>query len=245
MTQKGAIARISSFAYLEEENDYEVTGNNLHKFHKTFKSDSVDIIDKLGDTQECFQTTAYNSLTEPKNVNKAINNPIWKKSMDEELKAQIDKDTWEMVIPPEDVNIVGSKWTYCLKNNDKNTIIRPKSHLVAQGFTQMFGVDYDETYAPIIRMTSLQTICTIAARNNWPIHQMDVDVAYLNATLENLIYMQKPLGYYEDKTEHVLLLKKCLYGLKQLGREWHKCISKALFNMGFKKSSTDAATPKE
>ena len=69
---------------------------------------------------------------------------------------------------------------------------------------------------------------------------MDVDVAYLNATLENPIYMQKLPGYYEDKTEHVLLLKKCLYGLKQSGREWYKCLSKALFNMGFKKSSMDA-----
>ena len=75
--------------------------------------------------KNCFQTTAYNSLTEPKNVNEAINNPIWKKSMDEELKAQIDKNTWEMVIPPEGVDIIGSKWTYCLKKNDKNTIIRP------------------------------------------------------------------------------------------------------------------------
>ena len=68
---------------------------------------------------------------------------------------------------------------------------------------------------------------------------MDINVAYLNATLENLIYMQKPPGYYEDKTKHVLLLKKCLYGLKQSGREWYKCLSRALFNMGFKKSSTD------
>ena len=182
-------------------------------------------------TLKNFQMTAYNSLTEPKNVNEATNNPIWKKSMDEELKAQIDKNTWEMVIPPKGVNIVGSKWIYCLKKNDKNTIIRPKSRLVAQGFTQTFRVDYDETYTPIIRMTSLQTICAIAAHNNWPIHQMDVEVAYLNATLENPIYMQKLPGYYEDKTEHVLLLKKCLYGLKQLGGEWYKCLSKALFNM--------------
>ena len=143
------------------------------------------------------------------------------------VKAQIDKNTWEMVIPPEGVNIVGSKWTYYLKKNNKNTIIRLKSCLVAQGFTQTFGVNYDETYIPVVRMTSLWTICTIAAYNNWPIHQMGVDVAYLNATLENPIYMQKPPGYYKDKTEHVLLLKKCL--------------SKALFNMGFKKSSMDAS----
>ena len=224
------------FAYLEEDNNDKVTGTEPHKFHKTSEFNNMDIIDKLEDTQECFQMTAYNSLTEPKNVNEAINNPIWKKSMDEELKAQVDKNTWEMVIPPRGVNIVGSKGTYC-----KNTIICPKSHLVAQGFTQTFGVDYDETYAPVVRMTSLWTICAIAARNNWPIQQMDIDVAYLNATLENPIYMQKLLGYYEDKTKHVFFLKKCLYGLKQSGREWYKCLSKALFNMGFKKSSTDAA----
>ena len=191
MAKKGAIAGISSFAYLEEDNNNKVTGTDSHKFHKTSKFNSVDIINQLEDTLECFQMTAYNSLTEPKNVNEAINNPIWKKSMDEELKAQIDKNTWEMVIPPKGVNIVRSKWTYCLKKNDKNTIIHLKSCLVAQGFTQMFGVNDDETYAPVIRMTSLWTICTIAACNNWPIHQMDIDVAYLNATLENPIYMQK------------------------------------------------------
>ena len=172
MAKQGAITGISSFAYLEEENNNKVTETDPHKFHETSEFNNVDIIDKLEDTQECFQMTAYNSLTEPKNMNEVINNPIWKKSMDEELKAQIDKNTWEMVIPPEGVNIVGSKWTYCLKKNDKNTIICPKSCLVAQGFTQTFGVDYDETYAPVIRMTSLGMICAIAACNNWPIHQM-------------------------------------------------------------------------
>ena len=98
-----------------------------------------------------------------------------------------------------------------MKKNDKNTVIRPKSCLVAQAFTQTFGVDYDETYAPVIRTTSLWTICAIAACNNWPIHQMDVDVAYLNATLENLIYMQILPGYYEDKNKHVLLKKMSLW----------------------------------
>ena len=70
---------------------------------------------------------------------------------------------------------------------------------------------------------------------------MDVDVAYLNASLEDPIYMQKPPGYFQDKTDHVLLLKKCLYSLKQSGREWYKCLLNTLFKIGFKKSSTDAA----
>ena len=90
-------------------------------------------------------------------------------------------------------------------------------------------------------MTSLRLICTIMAHNYWPIHQMDVDVAYLNANLEDPIYMQKPPGYFQDKTNHVLLLKKCLYSLKQSGREWYKCLLNTLFKIGFKKTSTDAA----
>src|SRR3979490_3099318 len=90
-------------------------------------------------------------------------------------------------------------------------------------------------------MTSLQTICAIATQNNWPIHQMDMDVAYLNAKLEDPIYMRKPPGYFEKEKEHVLLLKKCIYGLKQSGREWYKCLSRVLFSIGFNKSSSDAA----
>src|SRR3979490_1681703 len=90
-------------------------------------------------------------------------------------------------------------------------------------------------------MTSLWVICAIAAWNNWPIHQMDVDVAYLNAKLQDPIYMRKPPGYFKRENEQVLLLKKCIYGLKRLGREWYKCLSSTLFSMEFKKSSSDAA----
>src|SRR3979490_596102 len=137
-------------------------------------------------------------LTLPMTTKEALDHPTWKKSMDDEIKAQIKKPTWELAILPPGVNIVGSKWTHILKKDQKGTIIHAKSHLVAQGFTQTFGADYDETYAPVIRMTSLWIICTIAARNNWPIHQMDVDIAYLNADLEDPIYMRKPPGYFDD-----------------------------------------------
>jgi hypothetical protein len=90
-------------------------------------------------------------------------------------------------------------------------------------------------------MASLRTICTIAARNDWPIHQMDVNVVYLNAELENPVYMQKPPGYFQNNKDEVLLLKICIYGLKQSGKEWYKCLTNALKKIGFSKSSTDAA----
>jgi hypothetical protein len=110
-----------------------------------------------------------------------------------------------------------------ISENSKNTDeshISSEAHLVAQGFTQTFGVDYDKTYAPMVRMTSLRTICAIAAHNDWSIHKLDVDVAYLNADLENQVYMQKPPVYFQYDKDKVVLLKKCICSLKRLGKEW-------------------------
>jgi transposase InsO family protein len=192
------------------------------------------------DEENCA-TSIENDSIEPNNPDEAFNNPIWRNSMDNEYKALIDNKTWEIVIPPENANIVGNRWTFVWKRDPQGNIIKPKSRLVAQGFTQTFGIDYQETYSPVARLTSLRTICAIAARNNWPIHQMDVDNAYLNATLPEPIYMKQPYGYDDNNKDHVLLLKKALYGLKQSGREWYKCLTNALSRLGFKKSATDAA----
>jgi len=161
--------------------------------------------------------------------------------MDNEMRSQIDWNTWEIVKTPPGVNIVSIKWTYHCKTDSKGLVTRPKSHIVAQGFTQTFGVDYDKTYAPVIQMASFRTICAIAACNEWPIHQMDVDVAYINAKLENPVYMQKPPGYCQNDKDEVLLLKKCIYSLKRMGREWYKCLTNVLKKIGFTKTSTDAA----
>jgi Reverse transcriptase (RNA-dependent DNA polymerase) len=102
-------------------------------------------------------------------------------------------------------------------------------------------VDYDETYSPVTRLASLRVICAIAARNDWPIHQVDVDSTDLNAELPDPIYMKQPRGYEKGDEGHVLLLKRALYGLKQSGREWHKRLSNELFKLGFIKSRSDAA----
>ena len=100
--------------------------------------------------------------------------------MDNEYKALIEKKVWEVVLPPPNTNIVGSCWTHICKHNEDRTA-RAKSRVVAQGFTQTFGVDYGETYVPVCRLASLRTICAIAVWNNWLIHQMDIYNAYVNA----------------------------------------------------------------
>ena len=111
-------------------------------------------------------------------------------------------------------NIVGSRWTHICKRNQDRTV-RAKSRIVAQDFTQTFGVDYNETYAPVNRLASLRTICAIAVQNDWPIHQIDVYNPYVNADLEEPIYMQQPPGYIQQSNQHVLKLKKAMYSLKQ------------------------------
>ena len=112
-------------------------------------------------------------LVVPTNTTEALKDPIWRKSMDEEYEALIEKKVWDVVLPPPDTNIIGSHWTCICKHNEDRTV-RAKSRVMAQGFTQTFGVDYNETYAPLSRLASLRTIYAIAARNDWPIHQMDV-----------------------------------------------------------------------
>ena len=87
-------------------------------------------------------------LVVPTNTTEALKNPIWRKSMDEEYEALIEKKVWDIVLPPPDINIVRSCWTHICKHNEDRTA-RAKSRVVAQGFTQTFGVDYNETYAPV------------------------------------------------------------------------------------------------
>jgi hypothetical protein len=166
---------------------------------------------------------------------------MWKKSMDKEYQALIDKGVWERTKPPPGANIVGNRWVFIWKRDPEGKPITPKSRMVAQGFTQSFGVDYNETYSPVARLSSLRVICAIAARNDWPIHQMDVDYAYLNATLPEPIYMKQPYGYESGDKDEVLLLKKALYGLKQSGREWYKRLSGEFHKLGFTTAATDAA----
>jgi hypothetical protein len=103
----------------------------------------------------------------------------------------------------------------------------------------MFGVDYEEMFSPIVHLSSLQLICALAAQNNWSIHQMNADSAYLNAYLDKPIYLKQSLGY--SKGNDILLLKKALYGLKQSGWQWHKCLSDALYCIGFIRCGSDPA----
>ena len=156
--------------------------------------------------------------------------PYWKEAMAEEIKALQDHKTWRIDKPPKDANIVGCRWVYHLKRDAAGNIARYKARLVAQGFSQVPGVDFNETYAPVAKMASIRTILALAADLDYEIHQVDVKNAYLNGKFEDeVVYMKLPPGVKltEDKSLVCLLLKP-LYGLKQAGRYWYQRMRREL-----------------
>lgn len=142
--------------------------------------------------------------------------------MDEEIWTLEKNDTWELVSLPSNHQVIGVKWVYKAKKNDKGKVERYKVGLVAKYYKQRQGVDYEEVFAPIARMDTIHLLISLVAQNHWKIHQLDVKSAFLNGILEEDVYIEQPMRYvvkgHEDK---VLKLKKALYGLKQASRAWN------------------------
>ena len=147
---------------------------------------------------------------------------------------------WELVEPPPGRNIVGSKWVFRVKYKSDGTIERFKARLVAKGYSQIPGLDYDETFSPVVRFPSIRALLAYAVENNMLVHQMDVVTAFLNGNLDEDIYMSQPDGYVRPGEEHLVCkLKKSLYGLKQSSRCWNRALSDYLESLGFAQSSAD------
>jgi len=131
----------------------------------------------------------------PKTIKEALagkdkNN--WKKALDEEYEPLIANKTWKLVETPEDTKIIGSKWIFRLKKDEKGRIIRYKARLVALGYNQEFGMDYHEVFAPMVKQTTLRTLLTITGRNKLQVRHYDIKNAFLNADLTEEIYMRQP-----------------------------------------------------
>ena len=121
---------------------------------------------------------------------------------------------------PKNANLVSSRWIFKYKRDSEGNIIKRKARLVARGFTQEFGIDYNETFSPTLKQDSLRIITALAVQKNFKIKQLDVTAAYLNAELTEDIYMEAPEGY-STENKNFWKLKKALYGLKQSGMKWN------------------------
>ena len=180
---------------------------------------------------------------DPRSYREAMNGPnssVWKSAADVEMESVLKNKTWELVDLPPGKNAIGSKWVFKTKLNADGSINKYKARFVAQGYAQQHGIDYEETFAPVVKYVSLRTVLAIANQYNMEVHQMDVNSAYLNGDIDAEIYMKQPEGYVDpDNPRKVCKLRKGLYGLKQGGRIWNEKIDKYLKSQGYTPSDAD------
>ncbi|KAJ0946635.1 putative RNA-directed DNA polymerase [Helianthus annuus] len=160
--------------------------------------------------------------------------------MAEEYAALLRNGTWSLVPPVPNTNVVDCKWVYKIKRDQTGTITRYKARLVAKGFNQQHGVDYHETFSPVVKSTTIRTVLSLAVTQQWTLRQLDVQNAFLHGELAETVYLRQPQGFVDpQKLDYVCLLHKSLYGLKQAPRAWFNRLTMALHSLGFKGSKTD------
>ena len=160
----------------------------------------------------------------------------WEQAMKKELESIMKNETWTLVPHPQDAKVVKSRWVLRTKDNGMY-----KARFCAKGYTQRWGEDYDETFAPVAKYTSIRTlIALLAGRKNAKIHQMDVNTAFLYSILDETVYVEQPEGFIvPGKEDYVCLLRKALYVLKQSPRAWFHLIAEVLVDFDFKQSESD------
>jgi hypothetical protein len=181
-------------------------------------------------------------VKEPETFTEASQNSNWNKAMEEEITALQQNQTWDLVPRPEDVEPISCKWVYKIKRRTDGTIERLKARLVARGFSQQYGLDYDETFSPVAKLTSVRVVLAVAANKEWILWQMDVKNAFLHGELDQEIYMDQPMGFQnQSHPNYVCKLRKALYGLKQAPRAWYGKIAEFLTKSGFSVSHADSS----
>nr|GEY98543.1 hypothetical protein [Tanacetum cinerariifolium] len=162
------------------------------------------------------------SRTEQKNIKEAIADSTWIESMQEELH-QFDRlDVWELVDRPLYTNVINMKWLWKNKRDEENTVIRNKYHLVAKGYAQNKGVDFEESFIPVSRLEAVQLFITYATNKSFTVYQMNIKTAFLYGPLKEKVYVNHPDGFIDSyHPNKVYRLKKALYGLKQAPRAWN------------------------
>jgi len=165
----------------------------------------------------------------------------WQEAADPEFLSLIDNGTWELVELPEGRKPVGCKWVFRTKFRSDGTVERYKVRLVAKGYTQKYGEDYDETFAPVVRYSSVRTLLlAFAVQEGMVVYQMDVVTTFLNGVLDEEIYMVQPPGYAKDDEEHLVCkLKRSLYGLNQSPQCWNTLFTAFMESANFEQSNVD------
>lgn len=173
----------------------------------------------------------------PISVHQALAGPDsshWFGAMQSEYASLIANRTWSLVPLPSNRNTISCKWILRRKLNSDGTIARYKARLVARGFSQVEGLDYNETFSPVLRMASFRILLALATYLNFEIHHLDVQTAFLHGDLPEEIYMEQPQHFVDpERPQYVCRLHRSLYGLKQSPRLWFQCFNTFMLQHGY------------
>jgi histone deacetylase 1/2 len=184
----------------------------------------------------------YTSTGEPSNLDEALMDPKWKHAMQEEINALNKNGTWHLVPYKKGMNIIDCKWVWKIKRKANGSIDRYKGRLVAKGYKQRYGLDYEDTFSPVVKIATIRLVLSVAVSRGWCLRQLDVQNAFLHGVLEEEVYMRQPPGFEDAKRSHyVCRLDKALYELKQAPRAWYARLSTKLCDLGFKPSKSDTS----
>ena len=178
----------------------------------------------------------------PTTWQQALKHPKWRAAMLAEINSQLDNRTWDLKAITENMNIVGCRWIFTIKYKPNGDIDRYKARLVAKGYNQQPGIDFTETYSPVIKSTTIRLVLGLAVNKDWPVRQIDVNTAFLQGNLNEEVFMCQPPGFIDsDRPTHVCKLRKAIYGLKQAPRAWYSELYRYLISSGFQKSLADTS----
>ncbi|GKD60317.1 putative ribonuclease H-like domain-containing protein [Tanacetum coccineum] len=191
------------------------------------------------DYQNCL-FACFLSQNEPKKVIQALTDPSWIEAMQEELLQFKLQKVWTLVDLPKGKRAIGTKWVYRNKKDERGIVVRNKARLVAQGYTQEEGIDYDEVFAPVARIEAIRLFLAYASFMGLIVYQMDVKSAFLYGTIEEEVYVCQPPGFEDPQFPNkVYKVEKALYGLHQAPRAWYETLSTYLLENGYRRGTID------
>jgi hypothetical protein len=162
--------------------------------------------------------------------------------MQTEFDALQANQTWTLIPRPPHANIITGKWLFKNKLNPDGSLERRKARWVVRGFSQRPGVDFHQTFSPVVKPASIRTVLHLAASRSWPVHQLDVKNAFLHGNLAEHVYCHQPAGFVDPaRPHHVCQLVKSLYGLKQAPHAWFQRLGAHLRSLGFTATSSDSS----
>ncbi|GKA42326.1 zinc finger, CCHC-type containing protein, partial [Tanacetum coccineum] len=229
-----------------DEEQEEATISSLRNTENRFDDTPVrgfkDLTEIYENTHEVKAGNLLLMEEEPRNYKEASKDEKWIEAMEIELDSINKNNTWTLNTLPPNQKAIGLKWVYKTKRDAKGKIIKYKARLVAKEYVQEQGIDFDEVFAPVARIETVQLILALAAYHGWQVHHLDVKSAFLHGDLKEEVYVTQPEGFVQQgNSRKVYKLTKTLYGLRQAPRAWNVKLDQTLKSLDFKKCNLEQA----